>query len=154
MDETEEGQSEADVEQPHDDSAILLAHFMDAGLIYTDEGDDKWVVFLARTLNSKISVKEIKSDGIVITWKATPPSDADIISVQDLTSLRAAEMNLHETSCSLFIPSPRPISQDSSKIKKGRSPKTPAKAKWLVFSIPFEEEQQDLQIEMSPFLPE
>ena len=149
-DETEGGRTDDDGDQVSEDSAVLLAHFQDAGLIYTEDGDENWVLFLARTLNSKIKVAEIRSDGIIISWSASPPSDTDIISVQDITSLRAAEMSLHATTCSLFIASPRPISQDSSKIKKGPSPKPPTTAKWLVITIPFEQDGEDLQIEMSP----
>ena len=115
-----------------------------------EEGDENWVLFLLRTLNSKIKVAEIRSDGVVINWSASPPSDTDIISVQDITSLCAAEMSLHVTMCLLFIPSPQPISQDSSKIKKGPSQKPPATAKWLIITIPFEWGDEDLQIEMSP----
>ena len=136
VDEIGGGRTEDNADQARDDSAVLLAHFQDAGLLYTEEGDHNWVIFLARTLNSKLKVTEIWSDGVTITWSASPPSDEDIICVQDITSLRAAEMSLHTTSCSLFIPSPQPISQDSSKIKKGPSLKPPATAKWLVITIP------------------
>ncbi len=45
-------------------------------------------------------------------------------------------MSLHKSSCSLFIPLPWPISQDSSKIKKGPSPKAPwAKKPKFSFSL-------------------
>ena len=109
-DKTEGGCTDDDGDQVSEDSAILLAHFQDAGLIYTEEGDENWVLFLSWTLNSKIKVAEIRSDGVVINWSTSPPSDTDIISVQDITSLHAAEMSLHATMCSMFIPSPWPIS--------------------------------------------
>ena len=150
LDETEGSHTEDEAEEARDDSAVLLGHFQDAGLLYTEEGDDNWVIFLARTLNSKLKVSEIRSDGVTITWNASPPADEDIIAVQDITSLQASEMSLHKSLCSLFIPSPWPISQDSSKIKKGLSPKPPSIAKWLVITVPFERENEDLKIEMSP----
>jgi hypothetical protein len=77
-----------------------------------------------------------------------PPADEEIIAVQDITSLQVSEMSLHKSLCSLFIPLPWPISQDSSKIKKGLKP--PLVAKWLVITVTFERENEDLKIEMSP----
>ena len=59
LDETEGSHTEDEAEEARDDSAVLLGHFQDAGLLYTEEGDDNWVIFLARTLNSKLKVSEI-----------------------------------------------------------------------------------------------
>ena len=150
MDEIDGGDLDDEEDPAQDDSGVILAHFCNAGLIYTEEGDENWVLFLAQTLNSKIKLTEIRKNGIVITWHASPPSDSDIISVQEITSLRAAEMNLRASRCSLFIASPRPISQDSSKMKKGPSPQPPETASWLVITIPFEKDNEDLNVEMSP----
>ena len=151
-DEMEGNLSEEDDEPMAGDSEIVLAHFKDAGLLFTEEGEENWVVFLTCSLNSKIKLTETRSNGIVVTWDASPPSDDDIISVQDITSLKAREMNLHDTSCSLFIPSPRPISQDSSKFKSGLSPKSveAEDATWLVISIPFAKEKEVPSIETGP----
>jgi hypothetical protein len=147
----DDGCSEEDSDQSKDDSDIVLAHFQDAGLLYTEEGEEKWVLFLTRTLNSTIKLKETRSDGIVITWSATPPLDEDIISVSEITSLRAGEMSLHNTTCSLFVPSPRPISQDSSKMKSELAPKGSENPGWLVISIPFAKDADEApKIETGP----
>ena len=132
-----------------DENLITLAHFQDVGFIYTEEGEKNWVFFLARSLNSTIRLAEVRGDGIIISWEATPPSDTEVISAQGVTSLAATEMNFHKSVCSLFIRSPRVLSQDSSKIEKGPAPPPPVKAKWLVISIPFEIEK-DLKIVMTP----
>ena len=123
---------------PPEENLVTLAHFQDAGFLYTDERETNWILFLARTLNSTIRLREVRSDGVIILWVSSPPSDSDITSVHNLTSLDAREMDLHNTECTLFIRSPRPLSQDSSKIKMGPSPPPPATVKWLVISIPFE----------------
>ena len=132
-----------------DENLITLAHFQDTGFIYTEEGEKNWVFFLAQSLNSTIRLAEVRGDGIIISWEATPPSDTEVISAQGVTSLVATEMNFHKSVCSLFIRSPHALSQDSSKIEKGPAPPPPAKAKWLVISIPFEIEK-DLKIVMTP----
>ena len=131
-----------------EENLITLAHFQDAGFIYMEEGEKNWVFFLARSLNSIIWLSEVRGDGIIISWEATPPSDAEAISVRGVTSLAAMEMNFHKSMCSLFVWSPQALSQDSSKIEKGPAPALPVKVKWLVISIPFETEK-DLKIEMT-----
>ena len=138
---------------PQEENIITLAHFQDAGYIYTEEGEKNWVLFLARSLNSMIWVREVRGDGIIITWDAIPPSDAEVISVRDLLMVLATEMSFRPSVCSLFIQSPRMLSQDSSKIWKGPAPPPPAKAKWLVISIPFDT-NEELNIAMTPLLVE
>ena len=138
---------------PQEENIITLAHFQDAGFIYTEEREKNWVLFLAQSLNSTIRVREVRGDGIIITWDAIPPSDAEVISVHDLLMVSATEMSFHPSVCSLFIRSPRMLSQDSSKIQKGPTPPPPAKAKWLVISIPFDT-NEELNIAMTPLLVE
>ena len=70
-----------------------------------------------------------------------------------MTSARIGEMNVQRSSCSLFVPSPRSLSKDSSKIKKGTTPVPPATVEWLVLSIPFEDTEEDLGIEIEPLKP-
>ena len=135
------------------DTAVTLAHFKDAGFLYTEEGESNWVIFIARNINSSVKVTEVKGDGIILTWNATPPSDASIIAVQKITGMDAGAMNVQRSSCSLFVPSPRSLSKDSSKINKGTTLVPPATAEWLVLSIPFEDTEEDLGIEIEPLKP-
>ena len=135
------------------ETAVTLAHFKDAGFLYTEEGDQNWVIFIARNINSSVKVTEVKGDGVFLTWSATPPSDSSLIAVQKITEMDAGQMNLQRSVCNLFVPSPRMLSKDSSKIKKGTTPPPPATAEWLVISIPFEDTEEDLGIEMAPLKP-
>ena len=138
---------------PQEENLITLAHFQDAGFIYTEEGETNWILFLARSLNSTIRVREVRGDGVIITWDAVPPSDIEVISVRDLTSVPATEMNFRPSVCSLFIQAPCMLLQDSSKIWKGLAPPPPAKAKWLVIVIPFDT-NEELNIAMTPLVVE
>ena len=157
IDDTEESlpleAQESDIMPIQEENIITLAHFQDAGFVYSEEGEKNWVLFLARSLNSTIRVREVRGDGVIITWEAVPPSDTEVISVWDLTSVSATGMSFHPSVCSLFIRSPRMLSQDSSKIRKGPAPPPPAKAKWLVISIPFDT-NEELNIAMTPLIVE
>lgn len=136
-----------------DDAAVTLAHFKDAGFLYTEEGEKNWVIFIARNINSTVRLTEIQDGGIILTWTATPPSDTSVIAVQKITLMDAGQMNLQHSSCKLFVPSPRQLSKDSSKIQRGLTPPPPATAEWLVISIPFEDTSEDLGIELVPLKP-
>ena len=157
IDDTEESlpleAQESDITPIQEENIITLAHFQDAGFVYSEEGEKNWVLFLAHSLNSTIWVREVRGDGVIITWEAVPPSDTEVISVRDLTSVSATGMSFHPSVCSLFIRSPRMLSQDSSKIRKGPAPPPPAKAKWLVISIPFDT-NEELNIAMTPLIVE
>ena len=145
--------SEVEESATNTDTAVTLAHFKDAGFLYTEEGEDNWVIFIARNINSSVKVTEVLEDGVVLTWKATPPSDASIIAVQKITKMGTGQMNIQKSSCNLFIPSPHPFSKDSSKIEKGPTLLLPATAEWLVLSIPFADTEADLGIEIEPLKP-
>ena len=103
---------------PQEENNITLAHFQDAGFIYTEEGEKNWVLFLAQSLNSTIWVWEVRGDGIIITWDAIPPCDAEVISVHDLILVSATEMSFRPSVCSLFIRSPRMLSRIPQRFKK------------------------------------
>jgi hypothetical protein len=49
-----EKEEEIEEEVNDDDTAITLAHFKDAGFLYTEEGEYNWVIFIARNLNSDV----------------------------------------------------------------------------------------------------
>lgn len=148
------GDEKSDVEDNvNSDTAVTLAHFKDAGFLYTQEGEKNWVIFIARNMNSNIRLTEVQPNGIILTWSATPPSDESIIAVQQITSMVAREMNFQRSRCNVFVSSPRPLSMDSSKIKKSLTPLPPATAEWLVLSIPFEDPDEDMGIELTPLKP-
>lgn len=149
----DEKEEEIEDDTNDDDTAVTLAHFKDAGFLYTEEGESHWVIFIARNLNSDVRLVEVRDDGILLTWTPTPPSDAAIIAVKDITFMAASQMNVQRSSCSLFVPSPRQISKDSSKLKKALTPPAPATAEWLVLSVPFVGVAEDLGIELAAFKP-
>ena len=78
---------------PQEENLITLAHFQDAGFNYTEEGEKNWVLFLVQLLNSTICVQGVREDSVIINWDAIPPSDAEVISVCDLTLMPAIEMS-------------------------------------------------------------
>jgi len=118
----------------------VYAHFRDAGFIYQHEGHDRWSLFLARTLTADVSFDDPEENGVTVHWKAEGPSDQDLKEAQSITECSVREYDLTNTTASVFIPSPAPLSQDLSQIKKGEIPKGP-NAKWLVVSIPFKDEE-------------
>ncbi len=62
------------------ETAITVAHFKDVGFLYSEEGDQNWVMFIARNINSSVKVMEVKGDGVFLTWSAMPPSDSSLIA--------------------------------------------------------------------------
>ena len=147
-------QTEEDEDEPIDEIDVLddealpeisiqeyvYAHFCDAGFIYQHEGHDQWSLFLAWTLTADVSFDDPEENGVTVHWKAEGPSDQDLKEAQSITECSVQEYNLTNTTASVFIPSPAPLSQDLSQIKKGEIPKGP-NAKWLVVSIPFKDEE-------------
>ena len=62
-----------------EENLITLAHFQEAGFIYITEGDENWVLFLACSLNSTIRLQEVRGDGVIISWDATPLSEREVL---------------------------------------------------------------------------
>jgi len=144
-----DSKSEPEEDITNADTAITVAHFKGVGFLYTEEGEKNWVIFIARNINSTVKLTEIQDSGVILTWSATPPSDAALITVQKITQMGAGQMNLQLSSCNLFVPSPHQLSKDSSKIQRGLTPPPPAIAEWLVIAIPFEDTSEELGIEIS-----
>ena len=71
----EEEQEDEEEEEEVEESVMdmITCYLRDAGLIYTIDGDECWVVFLCRTLNADIETEDPSEDGIYIKWKASPP---------------------------------------------------------------------------------
>ncbi len=57
----EDGGANDEEELPSEpeENAITLAHFCDAGFLYVKEGTKNWILFLARSLNSTIHLREV-----------------------------------------------------------------------------------------------
>ena len=94
--------SEVEKDTTNTDTAVTLAHFKDMGFLYTEEGENNWVIFIARNSNSSVKVTEVQKDDVVLTWKASLPSDA---SIKAVTKIGTGQMNIQKSNCSLFVPS-------------------------------------------------
>ena len=80
--------------------------------------------------------------GVNLTWKAIPPSDAELIALNPVTDANVQEFNLpEELMTTVFIPSPSLISVHHASKKIMRVPEQ--SYKWLCVSFLLQSHEKD-----------
>jgi hypothetical protein len=142
--------SEVDVGPDDESGPSVFEHNLLAGRVYTHANDSRFTVFVTRGLNQKARFSPPQESGVELIWEATPPTDMDLLQVVEQTGSPAHEYSFTPSAATIFIPSPQPLSQDLSQIKKTLVPNT-AKFRWLVLTIPFKVEMPGTVAEMDSF---
>ena len=150
VDVEDENTVEADADPDNESGPSVFEHNLLAGRVYTHANDTLFTVFVTRGLNQKARFSPPQESGVELIWEASPPTDADLIQVVEQTGSPAHEYSFTPTMATLFIPSPRPLSQDLSQIKKTLVPNN-TKFRWLVLTIPFKVETPSTVTEMDSF---
>jgi hypothetical protein len=125
-----------DSEPQFDANRYLISKDMDRGLYYTHEGVHRWAIIIARSLTFHVEVSDPESDGsgVTVTWFSQGPSDAELGAMSEITQSSVREFQIpEETSSSVFIPAPKPISNHHGSQKRALIPSI--HSKWLVVSF-------------------
>jgi hypothetical protein len=123
-----------------DVDAVLRAHFFDAGLIYEHEGEETWNLFLARSFNYDVATEDPLAEGVMVVWNASGPTDEILMEAKVVTQCDVKEFEIFKLESKIFFPSPKPLCQDLSKVKKMILP-ADKEPKWLVVSISWHAEE-------------
>lgn len=121
---------------------------MEVGLIYIHEGKHRWNLYISRTLNAKIDTFDPEENGITISFSSHGPTDEEIVAAKQFTEAEAREYEFSENTTTVFIPSERKLSQDTSQVRKAYVPLR--KPRWLVVSVPFKHEEMHVFATLPP----
>ena len=93
------------------------------------------------------------SNGIIVEWTSNPPADLELASVKKIMKCDVNEMNFTKGTCTIFLPSPRQITQNQSDVQISLCPPDSglSKARWLLIAIPFHKDHHQPFAELVPF---
>jgi hypothetical protein len=124
----------------------IYSRFSDSGLFFSHETIENFVVYFARPHHSNLRVSKQTTDGIRINYDAVqPPAHLFEVSCK-LTGLNAVDIERPKSTCSLFIPAPKPLDQHQ-KPKIFYYPEgEEAKTEWIIVVIPFLDDDSDHEL--------
>ena len=128
---------------------IIIAFLRDAGFLYFWEGEQAWHIIIARTMTATVNIGEAAERGCRLFFKAVGPTNSEL-SACSIISTHIQELHLLRTKSSIFLTSPRPLSQDRSLVKSESFPKE--HPRWLVYVIPWKDSEKNELVELPPFL--
>ncbi len=135
----EDSEAEEDLDEedsPCEDSDDTILQFLkSAGLLYTHSGESRWSVFISRSVTSSVEANDPVENGVMVSWEAKGPEDEELLSTREITGAGVREFDCKLTVSRIFVPSDRPLSTDTSEMKKCFVPAdTP---RWLLISVPY-----------------
>jgi hypothetical protein len=136
------------VEIPKTDEQEITTRFAKCGLIYSHESPTHFSVFVTRSLNSTIHVNDSEDYGIRVFWTSSGPSDEELLTVRSFLRCDVKEVNFLPSVASIFDPSTKQLSRDSSLLERHYVPAR--KPRWLLITIPFQQLQPHLQATIPP----
>jgi hypothetical protein len=137
-------EEESESEPSFDIDAHKRALFSDCGLYFDHAGKTRWSLIVPRTVVHHIEISDPLPDGsgVNLKWESKGPSDQELVEMEQVTESGVREFSLlEETSGTLFIPAPNPISPHFHSQKRGLVPEK--HPKWLVVSFLWNEEEEE-----------
>ena len=146
----EESADNGKSEEPASLSAdiVILAFLRDAGFLYFWEGEKTWNIFIARTMSSTVKIIDVVENGCHLSFDSKGPTDFELLT-SNLLKDHIQELHFMKSEASIFVESPRPLSQDHSNIKEEFFP--PNRQRWLLYSILWKEQEKQHTVEFAPF---
>ncbi len=108
-DEPEVADSQVKPPAPSASEDAVAQAFENAGLFWQKELPSCWVLIFSRSLLTVITMEKPEWNGLCLTFKATPPSDSDLIDLYQQKppfGTHVSDLNLRSNSQNIFLPSP------------------------------------------------